>query len=299
MRKSFLFVFLLLMAAAPMRSQDFTEWQDPHVNSINRLPMHSTFVADESQILPLTGDWSFRWVRSANQQPVGFWRTNYVETGWSRMPIPGVWELNGFGDPVYLNIGYAWRGRYKNNPPTVPVENNHVGTYRKFIQIPAEWKGERVIIHFGSVTSNLYLWVNGKFVGYSEDSKLESEFDITDFVIPGKRNLIAFQVFRWCDGTYLEDQDFFRFAGVVRDCCIFTCPVKHIDDVQITPDLDANYRNGTLSVNVNVSDFRRTSVELTLTDAEGNSVANPLKATGAFVSARFYVENPRKWSEPP
>ena len=296
MRKSFLFVFLLLMAAAPMRSQDFTEWQDPHVNSINRLPMHSTFVADESQILPLTGDWSFRWVRSANQQPVGFWRTNYVETGWSRMPIPGVWELNGFGDPVYLNIGYAWRGRYKNNPPTVPVENNHVGTYRKFIQIPAEWKGERVIIHFGSVTSNLYLWVNGKFVGYSEDSKLESEFDITDFVIPGKRNLIAFQVFRWCDGTYLEDQDFFRFAGVVRDCCIFTRPVKHIDDVQITPDLDANYRNGTLSVNVNVSDFRRTSVELTLTDAEGNSVANPLKATGAFVSARFYVENPRKWS---
>ena len=153
-----------------------------------------------------------------------------------------------------------------------------------------------MIIHFGSVTSNLYLWVNGKFVGYSEDSKLESEFDITDFVIPGKRNLIAFQVFRWCDGTYLEDQDFFRFAGVVRDCCIFTRPVKHIDDVQITPDLDANYRNGTLSVNVNVSDFRRTSVELTLTDAEGNSVANPLKATGAFVSARFYVENPRKWS---
>jgi len=296
MRKSFFFVFLLLLANAPLSGQDFTEWQDPHVNSINRLPMHSTFLADESQVFPLAGDWNFRWVRSANQAPVGFWSPKYVEAGWNRMPIPGVWEMNGYGDPVYVNIGYAWRNRYKSNPPTVPTENNHVGTYRRYVSIPSDWKGKQMIIHFGSVTSNIYLWVNGKFVGYSEDSKLETEFDLTEFLVPGKRNLIAFQVYRWCDGTYLEDQDFFRFSGVVRDCCIYTRPVRHIEDVQLTPDLDAAYQNGTLSVNVRVSDYRRTRVEMQLFDAEGNAVSEAVKATGTFVSGRLFVENPRKWS---
>ena len=295
MRKLLLFSVLLL-AFAPMRAQDFTEWQDPHVNSINRLPMHSTFLAEEAQIVPLAGEWSFRWVRSANQHPVGFWRTDFAEPGWTKMRLPGVWEMNGFGDPIYLNAGYAWRGRYKSNPPIPPTENNHVGSYRRFFQLPAEWKGEQVIIHFGSVTSNIYLWVNGKFVGYSEDSKLECEFDITEYIQPGKRNLIAFQTYRWCDGTYLEDQDFFRFSGVARDCYIYTRPVKHIEDVTVTPDLDAQYRDGTLAVNVRVSDFRRTNVEMRLLDAEGNEVVAPLQATGSFVSGRLYVENPRKWS---
>ena len=295
MRKLLLFSVLLL-AFAPMRAQDFTEWQDPHVNSINRLPMHSTFLAEEAQIVPLAGEWSFRWVRSANQHPVGFWRTDFAEPGWTKMRLPGVWEMNGFGDPIYLNAGYAWRGRYKSNPPIPPTENNHVGSYRRFFQLPAEWKGEQVIIHFGSVTSNIYLWVNGKFVGYSEDCKLECEFDITEYIQPGKRNLIAFQTYRWCDGTYLEDQDFFRFSGVARDCYIYTRPVKHIEDVTVTPDLDAQYRDGTLAVNVRVSDFRRTNVEMQLLDAEGNEVVAPLQATGSFVSGRLYVENPRKWS---
>ena len=296
MRKTLLFLFLLLLGSAPLGAQTFTEWQDPHVNAINRLPMHSTFLADETQIVPLAGEWSFRWVRSANQRPEDFWRTNYSEAGWSRMPLPGVWEMNGFGDPVYVNIGYPWLGRYKSTPPVPPTENNHVGSYRKYLQIPADWKGEQIIIHFGSVTSNIYLWVNGKFVGYSEDSKLECEFDVTDFVQPGKRNLIAFQIFRWCDGTYLEDQDFFRFSGVARDCYLYTRPDKHIEDVAFTPDLDADYRNGTLAVNVKVSDYRRTSVEMRLLDAAGQPVADPVQAAGTFVSGRFYLDQPHKWS---
>ena len=296
MRKPLLFLFLLLLVSAPLGAQTFTEWQDPQVNAINRLPMHSTFLADESEFVPLAGQWSFHWVRSANQRPENFWRTNFTEVGWSRMQLPGVWELNGYGDPVYVNIGYPWLGRYKSTPPVPPTENNHVGSYRKYVQIPVEWKGEQIIIHFGSVTSNLYLWVNGRFVGYSEDSKLECEFDVTDFVQPGKRNLIAFQIFRWCDGTYLEDQDFFRFAGVARDCYLFTRPDKYIEDVNFTPDLDTEYRNGTLAVNVKVSDFRRTSVEMRLLDAAGQPVADPVQATGTFVSGRFYLDNPHKWS---
>ena len=294
--KPFLFSILLLLGAASGKAQDFTEWQDPLVNSVNRLPMHSTFLAEESRVIPLAGDWSFRWVRSANQRPVGFWNPKFVEAGWNRMPLPGLWELNGYGDPIYVNIGYPWLGRFKSQPPVVPLENNHVGSYRKSFQIPADWKGEQVIIHFGSVTSCIYLWVNGKFVGYSEDSKLGCEFDVTPYVQPGKRNLIAFQIFRWCDGTYLEDQDFFRFSGVARDCYLYTRPVRHIEDVQLTPDLDENYRNGTLQVNVSVSDYRRTRVEMHLFDADGKEVADPVQASGAFVGGRFYVDNPHKWS---
>ncbi|MBQ2194684.1 MAG: DUF4981 domain-containing protein, partial [Bacteroidales bacterium] len=296
MKKSLLLSLLLTALALPGFSQTFTEWQDPHVNAINRLPMHSTFLADEASCISLAGDWDFLWVRSANQRPEGFWSPDYVTALWSRMTIPAVWELNGYGDPVYVNIGYPWSGRYKSQPPIPPTDNNHVGSYRKYFTIPAEWKGQQVILHFGSVTSCIYLWVNGQFVGYSEDSKLECEFDVTQFLKPGKRNLIAFQVFRWCDGTYLEDQDFFRFSGIARDCYMYTRPVKHIEDVEITPDLDVNYRHGTLTVNLSVSDPRRTSVEMRLVDAQGKEAANPVKATGAFVSGRFYVENARKWS---
>ncbi|MBQ1754214.1 MAG: beta-galactosidase, partial [Bacteroidales bacterium] len=296
MKKSLLLSILLAALALPGFSQTFTEWQDPHVNAINRLPMHSTFLADEAGCISLAGDWDFLWVRSANQRPEGFWSPDYVTALWSRMTIPAVWELNGYGDPVYVNIGYPWLGRYKSQPPIPPTDNNHVGSYRKYFTIPAEWKGQQVILHFGSVTSCIYLWVNGQFVGYSEDSKLECEFDVTQFLKPGKRNLIAFQVFRWCDGTYLEDQDFFRFSGIARDCYMYTRPVKHIEDVEITPDLDVNYRHGTLTVNLSVSDPRRTSVEMRLVDAQGKEAANPVKATGAFVSGRFYVENAHKWS---
>ena len=295
MKKSIL-LCILLFACTALCAQTFTEWRDPHINSINRLPIHSSFLAAESQLIPLSGEWSFRWVRSADQRPVEFWSLKYQETGWTKMSIPGVWEMNGYGDPVYVNMGYAWNGRYKSAPPVPPTENNHVGSYRKYIQIPAEWKGEQVIIHFGSVTSNIYLWINGKFVGYSEDSKLECEFDVTDFLQPGKRNLIAFQVFRWCDGTYLEDQDFFRFSGVARDCYLFTRPTKHIEDVQITPDLDAGYRDGTLSVNLSVANYARTSVVMQLYDAAGQAVGTPVQAAGNFVSGRIYVPDPRKWS---
>ena len=122
--------------------------------------------------------------------------------------------MNGYGDPVYVNIGFAWRGNFKNNPPEVPIKENHVGSYRRTIRIPDNWDGKQVIAHFGSVTSCVYLWVNGKFVGYSEDSKIGPEFDVTKYLKKGD-NQIAFQVFRWSDGSYCEDQDFWRLSR----CC--------------------------------------------------------------------------------
>lgn len=260
MRKH-LFASMLLLTALPVEAQSFKEWQDPEVNAVNRAPMHTHYFAYESadaarrgdkeqsaNYMTLNGTWKFNWVKDADARPVGFWQTGFNDKGWDDLPVPGMWELHGYGDPIYVNIGYAWRNQYTNNPPYVPTENNHVGSYRREITVPASWKGKDIIAHFGSVTSNMYLWVNGKYVGYSEDSKLEAEFDLTSYLKPGQKNLIAFQTFRWCDGTYLEDQDFFRYSGVGRDCFLYARDKKRIEDIRVTPDLDGEYKNGSLNV---------------------------------------------------
>ena len=153
----------------------------------------------------------------------------------------------------------------------MPTTDNHVGTYRREIIVPADWNGKEIFAHFGSVTSNIYLWVNGKYVGYSEDSKLEAEFNLTPYLVPGKENLICFQVFRWCDGSYLEDQDFFRYSGVGRDCYLYARDKKRVADIRVTPDLDSNYADGTLDIELSLTG--NSPVDLTLYDANGNIVA--------------------------
>ena len=248
---------------------------------------------NSSNFMTLNGIWKFNWVKNADARPTDFYRTDYNDKGWGQMKVPGVWEMNGYGDPIYVNVGYAWRSQYKNNPPYVPIENNHVGSYRKEIIIPAEWSGKEIFAHFGSVTSNMYLWVNGKYVGYSEDSKLEAEFNLTKYLKPGK-NLIAFQVFRWCDGTYLEDQDFFRYSGVGRNCYLYSRNKKYIQDIRVTPDLDSNYTNGTLNVALNLNGSG--TVELNLTDPAGKSVATAQVNGNGQKSVVMDVSNPEKWT---
>lgn len=288
-------------------AQTFKEWQDPAINEINRAPMHTSFFSYEDidaankgvkeksdNFMTLNGVWKFFWVENADQRPADFFKVDYNDKGWGDLRVPAVWELNGYGDPIYVNVGYAWRNQYKNNPPYVPVEKNHVGSYRKEIIVPADWKGKDIIAHFGSVTSNMYLWVNGKFVGYSEDSKLEAEFDITKYLLPGKKNIIAFQVFRWCDGTYLEDQDFFRYSGVGRDCYLYARNRNRIEDIRITPDLDSEYKNGTLDINLSLKG--NNSVVLELIDAQNNIVAvKEVKGSGK-INTEIAVESPFKWT---
>ena len=288
-------------------AQTFKKWQDPQVNKVNRAPMHANFFAYENieasktalkekseNFMTLNGTWKFFWVENADQRPTDFFRVGYNDKGWADFQVPAVWELNGYGAPIYVNVGYAWRNQYKNNPPYVPVEKNHVGSYRKEIVVPADWNGKDIIAHFGSVTSNMYLWVNGKFVGYSEDSKLETEFDITKYLKPGQKNLIAFQVFRWCDGTYLEDQDFFRYSGVGRDCYLYTRNKSRIDDIRITPDLDSEYKNGTLDVVLSMKG--NNNVTLELLDAQDNVVSSKEVKGSGDVRTKFEVENPDKWT---
>ncbi|MDO4164482.1 MAG: glycoside hydrolase family 2 TIM barrel-domain containing protein [Bacteroides sp.] len=291
--------------AVAANAQSFKEWQDPEVNAVNRAPMHTAYFAYESvdaaqqgqkekssNYMSMDGTWKFFWVKDADSRPTDFWKTNFNDKGWDDMQVPGMWELNGYGDPIYVNTGYAWRNQFKNNPPEVPTDENHVGSYRREFVIPASWKGKDIIAHFGSVTSNIYLWVNGKYVGYSEDSKLEAEFDLTSYLKPGQKNLIAFQVFRWCDGTYLEDQDFFRFSGVARSSYFYARDKKRIQDIRITPDLDAEYKNGSLSIDLTLKGSG--TVELELLDAAGKQVATATaKGSGNTV---IEVENPHKWT---
>ena len=276
------------------------EWQDPNVNEVNRAPMHTHYFAYEdearessSNYMTLNGTWKFFWVKNADMRPTDFHQVGYNDKGWDNMQVPGLWELNGYGDPMYVNVGYPWREQFKSNPPEVPIEDNHVGSYRREITIPADWKGKEIFAHFGSVTSNMYLWVNGKFVGYSEDSKLEAEFNLTKYLKPGK-NLIAFQVFRWCDGTYLEDQDFLRLAGVARDCYLYTRNPKYIQDIRVTPDLDAQYKDATLDIVLNMKGSG--TVDLKLLDKSGKEIANASVKGSDKLSTEMAISNPEKWS---
>ena len=296
-----LFTVLALTAGA----QTFQEWRNPEINAVNRAPMHTNYFAFENadaakkadkkqstNYMTLNGTWKFNWVKDADSRPTDFWKTGFNDKGWDDLQVPAVWELNGYGDPIYVNVGYAWRNQFQNNPPEVPTENNHVGSYRREIVVPASWKGKDIIAHFGSVTSNMYLWVNGRYVGYSEDSKLEAEFDLTPYLKPGQKNLIAFQVFRWCDGTYLEDQDFFRYSGVGRDCYLYARNKKRIQDIRVTPDLDAAYQNGSLSINLDLKGSGK--VDLELVDTQGKQVATATANKSGLVTMN--VENPKKWS---
>lgn len=303
MKKQLLTGLLTVMALAANAQSN--EWRDAQVNAVNRAPMHSNYFAFENadaakkgikensaNYMTLNGTWKFNWVKDADARPMDFWKTTFNDKGWDNLKIPAVWELNGYGDPIYLNVGYAWRNQFKNNPPEVPTENNHVGSYRREIIVPASWSGKDIIAHFGSVTSNMYLWVNGKYVGYSEDSKLEAEFDLTPYLKPGQKNLIAFQTFRWCDGSYLEDQDFFRFSGVGRDCFLYARNKKRIQDIRVTPDMDAAYQNGTLAIQLNLKGSG--NVEMELVDAKGKQIATATAKGSGVVTMN--VENPNKWT---
>lgn len=285
------------------------EWLDPAVNGINRESARTAYFAypcekcaekgvkeEAPNFMSLNGTWKFNWVKDQTDRPVNFYVADFEDKHWVDFPVPGLWELNGYGDPVYKNVGYAWANQFRPNPPMVETKNNHVGSYRRTVEIPADWKGQQVYLHVGSATSNLYVWVNGKQVGYSEDSKMAAEFDITKYLKPGK-NLIAMQVYRWCDGSYFEDQDFWRFSGIGRDVYLYARNPLHLEDIFIVPDLDAEYKDGTLNVTANVSRGGAV-VDLSLMDQQGNVVekATVKPDSKGNIQTTMKVSNPAKWS---
>lgn len=300
MKKVLLIMMVAVMAVSmPVIAQQptMTEWHDLQVNEVNRYAVHTSF--PQANRLSLDGTWRFLWVEHADQRPTDFFRMDYDAKNWVDMPVPGVWELNGYGDPEYVNVGFAWRGHFKNNPPEVSVKDNHVGSYRRTITIPAGWTDKQVIAHFGSVTSNIYLWVNGQYVGYAEDAKVAAEFDVTPYIHSGE-NLIAFQTFRWCDGSYHEDQDFWRLSGVGRSCYLYAQDkAEHIQDIRITPDLINNYKDGTLAVKIWA--VGKSDARLTLLDAAGKEVASQTVKSWQESQPKqggvvLHVNNPQKWT---
>ena len=305
---------------ATVQQPTYTEWHDLQVNAINRFPLHTnffTYPADDwvsekdgkivskdilhmnktesKYFLSLDGTWKFNWVANADQRPADFYKEDLDDSKWKTMNVPGNWEMNGFGDPEYVNVGFGWRGHFNEQPPAVPTKDNHVGSYRRIIDIPANWDGKQVVAHFGSVTSNIYLYVNGKFAGYAEDSKVAAEFDITPYLKKGK-NLIAFQTFRWCDGSWDEDQDFWRLSGVARESYLFARDAKlHLEDIRVTPDLVNNYKDGVLNISTKVKGNGK--LVFTLFDKDGKQVATTTGvAKNGTANFSLQVANPQKWS---
>ena len=302
---------LLCSSVLPLSAQNQKEnWLNPLVNRVNCETPRSDFFAFESaskaieadktasqRYLSLEGMWKFNFVKDHQNRPKNFFATDYDDASWENFPVPGLFELNGHGDAIYKNIGYAWNTQFKNNPPYVEEKNNYTGSYRKTIEVPADWKGENIYLHVGSATSNLTVWVNGKFVGYSEDSKVAAEFDLTKYLKPGEKNLIAMQIMRWCDGSYFEDQDFWRLTGIAREVYLYSRPQSHVQDVFITSELDDQYQDATLKAHFECVKSKGKTLRLTLTDAEGK-VVKEMKQTvsGATTDFSAEIERPHQWS---
>ena len=247
-------IFCLCLAVG---AQTFTEWQDPAVFEVNKLYPRANIPQNcrdaMHRVSTLDSQWTFHYVPNADERPMDFFRTDYDDSAWGTIPVPGNWELNGFGVPVYVNT----TNDFDNSQlPKVPVKGNAVGSYRKWMEINKTWADKQVIINIGGAKSCFYLWVNGEFVGYSEDAKTNSEFDITEFVHFGERNLIALQVFKWSDGSYFECQDFWRLSGIERDIILYAQPKTHILDYKVVADLDSTYKNGVLDVEVVIENLQ-------------------------------------------
>ena len=294
MTKNLFFALLLAWGGGSAALADNQpEWLNPQVNQQNREARRANFFAYETETLAKAGDkqasarylslegmWRFRFVKNHQDAPADFFRVGYDDSEWEDFPVPGLFELNGHGDRIYKNIGYAWCTTFDSNPPIVGETENYTGSYRREVTLPDSWSGQQVLIHVGSATSNLKVWVNGKLVGYSEDSKIAAEFDITKYVKKGK-NLIAMQVMRWCDGSYLEDQDFWRFTGIAREVYLYARPKVHIEDIVVKQD----WQDGTGLLDVSVKAPKGTTVEVRLDDAEGNTVGTGAQQTITNVKA--------------
>ena len=296
---------LLLSIACLVALQSFAAdktpvWKDPTVNQVNREQRHATFFAFESEDLAKQGDktkssrylsmegmWKFNFVKNHQDAPKDFFGLKYDDSKWVDFPVPGLFEINGYGDRIYKNIGYAWSTTFKSNPPYIGETNNYTGSYRRTFELPADWKGQEVFYHVGSATSNLSLWVNGKFVGYSEDSKVAAEFNITKYLKPGK-NLIAMQVMRWCDGSYIEDQDFWRFTGIAREVYLYATPKAHVEDLTMTQDWAVDSKRGILKFDVKAKGNAKATAKVIFDDGQISSEFEP--------NHEIYLNNVKPWS---
>ncbi|MFT3904664.1 MAG: glycoside hydrolase family 2 TIM barrel-domain containing protein [Niabella sp.] len=313
MKKSFTFL-LACMALSNAFAQANPDWENPEVFAINKedtratslpYPSEPLAVADNYAASPyyrsLDGNWQFKWVPRIAELPTGFYEENFTPSGWTTMPVPGNWEFNGFGIPMYVNVGFGFRAK----PPFIDREDSPSGAYRQEFTVPENWDGRRVFIHFEGGTNSMYVWVNGKKVGYTENSKSPAEFDITPYIRTGK-NLLACEVHKFSDGSYLEDQDMWRLGGINRSVYLYSTAQTRIWDFFSHADLDANYKNGLFSTDIKIKNYgssnEKRTVDVVILDKAGKKVFSQTKkldiSPNTIDSVWFEgtVKSPLQWS---
>lgn len=279
-KKMILFGLLTLIAFSgksqtpkvPFNDKMPHDWENQAVSEINREPVHASLMpfdteakvaANDFSVSPfhksLNGKWKFHFVNKPADRPSGFFSRNFDDSQWKLIDVPANWDLKGYDYPIYTNIRYP----FKPAPPTMQADFNPVGSYRMEFETPADWNGKDIILHFGAVSSAMYVWVNGQEVGYSEDSKTPAEFNITKYLKSGK-NLLAVQIFRWCDGSYLEDQDFWRMSGITRDVYLVARNTTHVFDFQIKSGLDELYKDGIFNADIILRNLGKTAQNVTV-----------------------------------
>ncbi len=313
----FLTIFTGLFFTSTLWTQnDVKDWENPKMFGQNKEPAHATLIPyqDHKQALrndperspyyrSLNGAWKFHWVDKPALRPKDFFNPKTKVNHWKDIPVPSNWQLHGYGIPIYINYGYP----FPAEPPKIPHDYNPVGSYRRDFHIPSQWKDKHVFIHFAGVKSAFYLWINGKKVGYSQGSMTPAEFDITPYIAPGK-NVVAAEVYRWSDGSYLEDQDMWRLSGIYRDVFLFAVPPVHIRDFQARANLDKNYKNALFTVTPIIRNYGETlsaphKLEVSLYDRDGRTVARLKKkikpvahGSESTLTLSKQILNPHKWT---
>ena len=271
--KKLTFTLICLIAAMALQAQTEAElnaWNDVNVYEINRLyPRTNDIPVGEQWSQCLNGDWKFKWVDSPSKAPADFYKEGYDVSSWKTIKVPANWELNGYGTPVYVNVDNEFR---PNEPPFAPTVDNPVGCYVTEFEIPETWKGRLTFINFGAVKSAYYVWVNGQFVGYTEDAKTNAEFELTPYVKVGK-NKLAMKVYRFSNGSYFECQDFWRLSGIERDVVVYSKPKLNIADYEVYAGLDSTYKKGTFQIclgleNRTGKELKKEKIELTIKSDE-------------------------------
>jgi beta-galactosidase len=311
-------LFFVLCAALISGSAQETpnDWENPTLFAVHKEVPHASFFVysdretalegkryPEGHYMLLNGPWKFHWVPRPAERPLDFYRVDFDDRDWAEIPVPSNWQLQGYGIPIYINAGYPFRPA---DPPKIPQDNNPVGSYRKVFNLPSVWEGDEIFIHFAGVESAFYLWVNGRKVGYSQGSRTPAEFNITPYLKKGE-NLVAAEVYRWSDGSYLEDQDFWRLSGIFRDVFLTRREGIHIRDYWIRTDLDEEYRDAELRLDLDLRnpDKKEARMELILEllDPEGEEVFGPIKKTFSVPAGEtrtlFFkkdVTAPKKWT---
>lgn len=309
---------MCVMSLLPAANADAPpEWLNPEVTGVNRLspravrciyPDAETALSGDPAQSPfymtLNGTWKFHWVPKPADRPRDFYQADFDDRPWATIDVPSNVELQGYGVPIYTNITYPWGT--PPDPPNIPADNNPVSSYRRTFTLPADWNGRHVLLRFEGVESAFYVWVNGQKCGFSKGSRTDAEFDITQFLRPGE-NVLAVEVYRWSDGSYLEDQDFWRLSGIFRNVYLLAVGEQHVWDLEARPQLDDRYQNGTLAVDVTVRSFgpgaAKPSIVAELLDAGGQRVLSLVSQEGSrqedgglTFSLKGDVQTPAKWT---